>query len=59
MNKGKAVGPEIYEAFVDGWGIKKLVHLLDSIYDTGSIHQDMIMSTFITLPKNKERNRLL
>ena len=55
MKKGKAVGPDLipieaYEA-LDEWAIKKLTILLNNIYDTGNIPADMLISTFITLPK--------
>ena len=54
-NKGKATGSdqipvEVYEA-LDVWGIKRLTTLLNNIYDTGNIPNDMLSSTFITLPK--------
>ena len=55
MNKGKAIGPDLipveaYEA-LDEKGIKKLTTLVNNIYDTGNIPNDMLTSTFITLPK--------
>ena len=55
MMKGKSVGPdsipvESYEA-LDKWGVKQLTDLLNTIYNTGEIPNDLSTSIFITLPK--------
>jgi len=53
--KGKSVGPdnipvEAFEA-LDEWGVKQLTELLNTIYNTGEIPNDLSTSIFITLPK--------
>ena len=55
MKKGKAMGPDsvaIEEVEALGeFGIEKLTHLLNEIYDTGEIPTEMSKSIFIALPK--------
>ncbi|GFO05996.1 RNA-directed DNA polymerase from mobile element jockey-like [Plakobranchus ocellatus] len=58
MKHGKATGPdnisvELIEALED-FGIGKVTHLLNEIYDTGQIPTDLSKSTFIALPKKPE-----
>ncbi|GFO39342.1 RNA-directed DNA polymerase from mobile element jockey-like [Plakobranchus ocellatus] len=55
MKHGKATGPdnisvELIEALED-FGIGKVTHLLNEIYDTGQIPTDLSKSIFIALPK--------
>ncbi|GFO10321.1 hypothetical protein PoB_003682600 [Plakobranchus ocellatus] len=55
MKHGKATGPEnisveLIEALED-FGIGKVTHLLNEIYDTGQIPTDLTKSIFIALPK--------
>ena len=55
MKKGKATGPdnisvELIEA-LDDLGIEKTTQLLNEIYDTGQLPQDISRSVFIALPK--------
>ncbi|GFO32443.1 hypothetical protein PoB_005894800 [Plakobranchus ocellatus] len=55
MKHGKATGPdnisvELIEALED-FGIGKVTHLLNEIYDTGPIPTDLSKSIFIALPK--------
>ncbi|GFO36321.1 endonuclease-reverse transcriptase [Plakobranchus ocellatus] len=55
MKHGKATGPdnisvELIEALED-FGIGKVTHLLNEIYDTGQIPTDLSKSIFIPLPK--------
>ncbi|GFO24946.1 endonuclease-reverse transcriptase [Plakobranchus ocellatus] len=55
MKYGKATGPdnisvELIEALED-FGIGKVTHLLNEIYDTGQIPTDLSKSIFIALPK--------
>ncbi|GFO48682.1 upf0568 protein c14orf166 homolog [Plakobranchus ocellatus] len=55
MKHGKAAGPdnisvELIEARED-FGIGKVTHLLNEIYDTGQIPTDLSKSIFIALPK--------
>ncbi|GFO07993.1 Down syndrome critical region protein 3 homolog [Plakobranchus ocellatus] len=55
MKHGKAIGPdnisvELIEALED-FGIGKVTHLLNEIYDTGQTPTDLCKSIFIALPK--------
>ncbi|GFO47313.1 hypothetical protein PoB_007381800 [Plakobranchus ocellatus] len=55
MKHGKTTGPdkisvELIEALED-FGIGKVTHLLNEIYDTGQIPTDLSKSIFIALPK--------
>ncbi|GFO30293.1 RNA-directed DNA polymerase from mobile element jockey-like [Plakobranchus ocellatus] len=55
VKHGKATGPdnisvELIEALED-FGIGKVTHLLNEIYDTGQIPTDLSKSIFIALPK--------
>ncbi|GFN88081.1 endonuclease-reverse transcriptase [Plakobranchus ocellatus] len=57
MKHGKATGPdnisvELIEALED-FGIGKVTHLLNEIYDTGQIPTDLSKSIFIALPKKQ------
>ncbi|GFO43547.1 RNA-directed DNA polymerase from mobile element jockey-like [Plakobranchus ocellatus] len=61
MKHGKATGPdniseELIEAFED-FGIGKVTHLLNEIYDTGQIPTDLSKSIFIALPKKPDESR--
>ena len=55
MKAGKAPGPdgvttEMFEA-LGSFGTLRLTNLLNKIYDTGNIPEDMSKSIFIALPK--------
>ncbi|GFO12460.1 transposon tx1 uncharacterized 149 kda protein [Plakobranchus ocellatus] len=55
MKHGKAIGPdnisvELIGALED-FGIGKVTHLLNEIYNTGQIPTDLSKSIFIALPK--------
>ncbi|GFO46727.1 hypothetical protein PoB_007323200 [Plakobranchus ocellatus] len=61
MKHGKATGPdnisvELIEALED-FGIGKVTHLLNKIYDTGQIPADVSKSNFIALPKKPANKR--
>ncbi|GFO07316.1 hypothetical protein PoB_003382100 [Plakobranchus ocellatus] len=58
MKHGKATGPdnisvELIEALED-FGIGKVTHLLNEIYDTGQIPTDLSKSTLIASPKKPD-----
>ncbi|GFN80361.1 hypothetical protein PoB_000686700 [Plakobranchus ocellatus] len=63
MKHGKATGPDnisvelILEALED-FGIGKVTHLLNEIYDTGQIPTDLSKSIFIALPKKPESQKM-
>lgn len=52
---GKAVGPDNFHSeflkLMDYDGIKWLTNIFNSIYDTGVVPQEWLVSTFINLPK--------
>ena len=55
MKNGKAAGEdgitaEMLKALQE-FGIQKLTTLFNNIYDTGFLPEEMLSSTFITLPK--------
>ncbi|GFO04703.1 endonuclease-reverse transcriptase [Plakobranchus ocellatus] len=54
MKHGKATGPDISVKLIEAledFGIGKVTHLLNEIYDTGQIPTDLSKSIFIALPK--------
>ena len=60
MKNGKAAGgdeitSEMLKALGD-FGIDKLTLLFNKIYDTGFLPEEMLSSTFITLPKKPKAN---
>lgn len=55
MRKGKSSGPdnipvELYEALED-FGVEKLTILLNRIYNSGKVPEDLLKTVFIALPK--------
>ena len=61
IKKDNSAGPdkipiEMYEA-LEKFGIEQLTSLLNKMYNTGEIPEDLLKSSFIVLPKKPGANR--